>query len=366
MTAAGSVEKEVIFGKNARVFTATRIVALAVIGVLVVGLVSVGVGGEESVSVPAGAKAGDLDLHDCTYSTEVGDLPADCGTLVVAENASVPGSRLIALPIVRIRARSDDRGPIFRLPGRPGHHEHGFRSGEPVRGRSRLRPRRVSRGRRVPAARVPGGHLGGQALERSHRRGVLPGVRRGVPGVRRPVRRRGIDVTSYGLAQRVDDLEAAREALGYERINLVSESVGTRTAMIYAWRYPERIHRSVIIAANPPGNFLWDPETTVEQIARYAEYRSKDAGCRGRTAHLADTMRSTEIPERWLFLPIDEGNVRSASHYGLMESTPEAAPPHAPMTIDAWLSAAEGDAGGFWFQSLLSDFAFPTAFVWGE
>ncbi|HEX6264455.1 MAG TPA: hypothetical protein VF036_04155, partial [Actinomycetota bacterium] len=109
MTAAGSVEKGVMIMKNARVFTAARIVALVVIGVLVVGLVSVGLGGEESaVSVPAGAKAGDLLLHDCTYPTEVGDLPADCGTLVVAENASDPGSRLIALPIVRVRARSDD------------------------------------------------------------------------------------------------------------------------------------------------------------------------------------------------------------------------------------------------------------------
>ena len=27
-------------------------------------------------------------------------------------------------------------------------------------------------------------------------------------------------------------------ALGYDRIDLVSESAGTRTAMIYAWRYP--------------------------------------------------------------------------------------------------------------------------------
>ena len=44
MTAAGSVEKGVMIMQNARVFTATRIVALAVIGVLVVGLVSVGLG----------------------------------------------------------------------------------------------------------------------------------------------------------------------------------------------------------------------------------------------------------------------------------------------------------------------------------
>jgi hypothetical protein len=49
-----------------------------------------------------------------------------------------------------------------------------------------------------------------------------------------------------------------------------------------------------------------------------------------------------------------------------METNVEAAPLHAPMTIDSWLSAAEGDAGGFWFQSLLAEFAFPTAFVWGQ
>jgi pimeloyl-ACP methyl ester carboxylesterase len=368
MTATGSVKgKEIFIMKEAHVFTATRIVALAIIGVLAAGLVYLGLGGEEAVSVPAGAKAGDLILHDCTYPTEAGDLPADCGTLVVAENASEPGSRLIALPIVRIRARSDEPGePIFRLQGGPGISNMPF----------------------PPASRYAAdrdfvlvGYRGVDGSERLDCPEVVSALKHSTDltgeasfqafagGFRACAARftgEGIDVTSYGLSQRVDDLEAAREALGYERVNLVSESVGTRTAMIYAWRYPERIHRSVMIAANPPGNFLWDPETTDEQIARYAEYCSKDAGCRDRTADLAATMRSTEIPERWLFLPIKEGNVRAASHYGLMESTVEAAPLHAPMTIDSWLSAAEGDAGGFWFQSLLADFAFPTAFVWGE
>ena len=55
-------------------------------------------------------------------------------------------------------------------------------------------------------------------------------------------RPRGVDVAGYGLAQQVDDLEAARVGLGYERINLLSESAGTRTAMIYGWRYPDSIH----------------------------------------------------------------------------------------------------------------------------
>jgi hypothetical protein len=36
------------------------------------------------------------------------------------------------------------------------------------------------------------------------------------------------------------------------------------------------------------------------------------------------------------------------------------------MTLSSWLSAAEGDASGFWLQTLLADLFFPGSFVWGE
>jgi hypothetical protein len=36
------------------------------------------------------------------------------------------------------------------------------------------------------------------------------------------------------------------------------------------------------------------------------------------------------------------------------------------MILDSWLSAAEGDASGFWFASVLGDLLFPKLFVWGE
>ena len=77
---------------------------------------------------------------------------------------------------------------------------------------------------------------------------------------------KGVDLAGYSLPERVDDLELARHQLGYGPVDLVSESAGTRTAMIYAWRYPQSIHRSVMIAVNPPGNFLWNAKTTGEQI----------------------------------------------------------------------------------------------------
>ena len=108
--------------RGGRAFKPARIAALVVIGLVVVVLGYLHVSsGEDSLSVPTGAKAGDLTLHDCEYATEDGGYAADCGTLVVPENRHEAGSRLIALPVTRIRARSADPAePIFRLQGGPG------------------------------------------------------------------------------------------------------------------------------------------------------------------------------------------------------------------------------------------------------
>ena len=122
----------------------------------------------------------------------------------------------------------------------------------------------------------------------------------------------GVDLAGYGLPQQVDDLEAARKALGYDRIDLVSESAGTRTAMIYAWRYPRSIHRSVMIGANPPGHFLWDAKTTDEQIRRYAALCAKDATCSERTDDLAASIRRTRSRHpRPLVVPADQEGQRA-------------------------------------------------------
>ena len=109
------------------------------------------------------------------------------------------------------------------------------------------------------------------------------------------LRRDGVDLAGYSIPEEVDDLEAARRALGYHQIDLVSESAGTRVAMIYAWRYPKSIHRSVMIGVNPPGNFLWDAKTTGEQIRRYAALCAQATSCRSRTA---ESRRVAEVRVR--------------------------------------------------------------------
>jgi hypothetical protein len=108
--------------KPHRVFTPNRIVALVLITLAVLGLVYLRFApGDEPVSVPKGAQAGDLILESCEYATEDGAYAADCGTLVVPENRADPDSRLIAVPVTRIKARSEHAAePIFRLEGGPG------------------------------------------------------------------------------------------------------------------------------------------------------------------------------------------------------------------------------------------------------
>ena len=86
----------------------------------------------------------------------------------------------------------------------------------------------------------------------------------------------------------------APEARLRDPIDLVSESAGTRTAMIYAWRYPRSVHRSVMIGVNPPGNFLWDAQTTGEQIRRYAALCARAAtAAAGRTTSPPQCTRRT-------------------------------------------------------------------------
>jgi uncharacterized membrane protein YdfJ with MMPL/SSD domain/pimeloyl-ACP methyl ester carboxylesterase len=349
---------------------AARITGLLLIAVLVVGLAYVKLAsGANKVSVPAGAKAGQLTLHPCHYGTEQGSYAADCGTLVVPENRAKPGSRLIALPVTRIKARSAQPGaPVFRLQGGPGGTNMKFSQASRLAGHHDVvlvGYRGVDGSVRLDCPEVS------SVLKRSTdflSRKTFRAYTQAFRDCAARLQADGVDLAGYTLPQQVDDLEAARRALGYGRVDLVSESAGTRLAMIYAWRYPQSIRRSVLIAVNPPGHFLWDPKATDELIARYSRLCAQDASCSKRTDDLAASMRKTaaRMPHRFWGLPISTGDARVATFYGLMESTSESAPLSAPMTIESWLSAADGDASGLWFLSLMARMAFPEAFVWGE
>lgn len=305
-----------------------------------------------------------LRLSPCHIETAAARQPADCGWLYIAERAGEASSRVLSLPVTVVRSSSETPAePIFWLAGGPGQTnmqfkpspellaEHdvvmvGYRG---VDGDNRLdcpEVRRAVRGEGpdllAPRSLARLRHAFGKCLAR--------------------LRADGIDPNAYSMLHVVDDLEAAREHLGHARLNLLSASYGTRVAQVYAQRHPERIHRSVMVAVNPPGRFVWEPDTTDRQIEYYARLCAEDAGCSARTADLARTLAAVaqDMPRRWLFVPIDPGKVRVVA-FALLFNRATAA-----QVFDAFIAAERGDASGLALMSLAYDLAIPRMFTWGD
>lgn len=354
----------------------TKLTRGHVAGLFAIVVVALGLGylhfasGSNAVSVPSHAHAGQLTLHKCSYTTENGPYLAECGTVVVRENRHDPRSRLIALPVTRVLARSGHPGkPIFWLEGGPGLTNMAF-----------SRANRFAGGHDVVLVGYRGAD-GTSRLDcpevvaaREHSRGFLTVASFNADAAAfkscaQRLTREGHDLAGYSLSERVDDIDLVRRTLRYRQIDLLSESAGTRTAMIYAWRYPHSIHRSVMIGVNPPGNFLWDAKTTGAQVRRYADLCAHDKGCSSRTTDLAATVHSaySRIPGHWWFLPIKKGNVQMGAFWGLINATSNGGGPIAsPLTIDTLLSIDKGDASGAWLLSVFAQLVFPRVLIWGD
>jgi hypothetical protein len=201
-----------------RVLTRARVVALGAITVMIVGLAYLRfASGGSPVSVPAGARAGDLALRPCSFPTERGDYAADCGTLVVPENRAAPRSRLIALPVTRIRARSGRAAePIFYLEGGPGLTNTRFAQADRYlvdRDVVLVGYRGIDGSVRLDCPEVAAAlkHSTDVLSQRSFR-----AYGAAFQACADRLTKSGVDLTGYGLPQQIDDLEAARVALGYD------------------------------------------------------------------------------------------------------------------------------------------------------
>jgi len=337
-----------------------------VIIIIFVTMLLVGCGRNEKmpISVPEGAQAGDLvELEPCKYEANKVEYEAECGTLVVPENRSDPGSQLIALPVIRVRALSPDPSePIFYFVGGPGssnlHFQHleglvdehdivqvGYRG---MDGSVTLECPEVTQA--IKDAKPD--FLSQESLANIGDAWTRCGMRLGFEG---------IDLDGYTMPETIEDNEAARVALGYERINLLGGSYGTRLEQIYMYMHPDSLHRVIQISVNPPGNMVWEPEY-IDRLIKYdAELCAQNPECNARTDNLAETMQNVihNIPNRWLFIPIDPGIVR-ADAFALLFHRGSAA-----QVYDVLLAAEAGDPSGLALLSLVGELIFPSMNTWG-
>jgi pimeloyl-ACP methyl ester carboxylesterase len=88
----------------------------------------------------------------------------------------------------------------------------------------------------------------------------------------------------YTTSIAVGDLEAVRQALGYERLNLYGASYGTRVAQHYARRYPARSRAVVLDGVVPPGLALVPNVAIESQHALEGVFArcAADPGCDGK------------------------------------------------------------------------------------
>ena len=325
--------------------------------------------------MPAGAVDGDLILSPCEVYHPGDDksYPGDCGTLVVSENRRAANARLIALPISRIRATGENPlEPIFWLEGGPGHANEAIYASDGLLARHDF----VVVGYRGAEGQVV---LEcpeiGEAVD-SVTDGILSSemhdaLAHAAADCGSRLTAGGIDLDGYSMNQVVEDVEAARVGLGYDRINLFGNSYGTRLQMIYQWRYPENLHRVLMVAVNPPGRFIWDPADNEDLLQRYSDLCAADAYCSARTTDLLATMKqvSQNMPEQWMGISVDPVAVRFLTAVCLvesMQSPEEPVPMTGPAAVDMWLDAAEGDASGMALVSALTPMMLSELFTWGH
>jgi pimeloyl-ACP methyl ester carboxylesterase len=288
---------------------------------------------------------------------------ADIGTCRVPETYANPAGKMITLPVIRVRSKvTFPAEPVFFLNGGPGlsnlktdipawiidKHDFvlvGYRGvdGSPILDCTAVQ--QVFK-----------------KIEPSINREYLEKVSAAFEESWEHDRERGINLSAYSIPNVIEDMESVRKALGYQKIDLFSNSYGTRVAYIYSLAHPGSLNRSVMIGVNPPGHFVWEPAIIDKQLGYYRELRKKNGGAKEQSVNILHAMETVlrKMPARWAVFSINPAKVRVLSFVMLFHQTT------APMVFDAYVKAAHGDPSGLAMMSMMYGFMIPKMLNWSD
>jgi pimeloyl-ACP methyl ester carboxylesterase len=185
-----------------------------------------------------------IQLADCQLSSPAAQkgVRARCGTLAVPEDRGDPSGQQIALHVVVVPAvsRSPEPDPLFMLAGGPGQA-----ASEAYPAILSTAFARVRRDRDIVLVDQRGTGKS-NPLECDLPEGQDTSEEEVVAALKACPGTLDADPRFYTTGAAVQDLDDARAALGYERINLYGASYGTRVALTYLHRYPARV-RAVVL-----------------------------------------------------------------------------------------------------------------------
>ncbi len=315
------------------------------------------------------AKSGSLILKEgISANSKFENYPKDIitsfGTLVVPENRSKADSRLISLPVMKLHSfNANPKEPIFLLHGGPGftnlqyesnvwlleNHDVvlvGYRGvdGEVSLLNSEFPESMVTNGDPFSHENVV--KLGNASLIAFNR-----------------LKSEGTDVDAYNMIEVIDDIESAKNALGYKKINLFGYSYGTRLGYLYGLRYPESINSSILQAVNPPGRFVWEPEQIDKLFKFVAEEWKKNPKCVEKSSDMIITIAEVfaTLPQTWNKMTVNQGKVKMMMF--MMAYTQKG----IAQIFDAFIAAKNGDYSGLAFLCMAYD-QLPTmpGLNWGD
>lgn len=192
----------------------------------------------------------ELLLEPCVLD---GGLEAGCGVLTVPEDRSKPAGATLDIHFAVVPATSGnvDPDPLFMLAGGPGQAAmQAFAPLVPLLDDIRetrdivlidQRGTGESNPLTCPALEVEGQE---PDLTDEEVVALLKACAAELAGQ--------TDLSQYTTDSAMRDVEAVREALGYEQINLYGASYGTRAAQAYARLFPERVRSMILDAVTAP------------------------------------------------------------------------------------------------------------------
>ncbi|HLJ73744.1 MAG TPA: alpha/beta fold hydrolase [Thermoanaerobaculia bacterium] len=201
-------------------------------------------------------------------SCNIAGAAARCGTLDVPESAG--SSRTLHLKLIVFPATDHNVSPIFVFSGGPG-----IKSTDAAEMVAKFfgDERRLHDAVLLDLRGTEGSALCPNAVKAHLREAVEddlfpPAL---VADCRKEVEAKA-DPTHFTSNDFADDVEAARIAVGYDKIDIVSLSYGTRFALTYQVRHPKSVRSIVMYGPLPaenrtPLNFARDAQTVMDRIA---------------------------------------------------------------------------------------------------
>jgi len=191
------------------------------------------------------------DAEKCELSSNGGRLSVSawCGTLEVPEDLNAPDGRRIELAwaVIEARTASPEPDPVVFLAGGPGQSA---RDAAPMIGRA-LDDINRNRDLVFVDQRGTGGSNSLDCRFDDQTFLTSPDMRQVNQRLRECQAEFDADVTQYTTIDAVEDLNRVRAHLGFDRINLIGGSYGTRVAQVYLRRYPDTVRATVIDGVVP-------------------------------------------------------------------------------------------------------------------